>query len=241
MKKEKVEEKIGNFLPAEFGGWLIKGIKDWSQGNVGAFSPLYYLINNENLIFDLRNIYDALSDRSQENFRKGIAIALSGYPKKINRKTAISLLYLAGKINCKEIQPVINNWLDQLDMEKEFYALVLSVVAELSPANGVAHTLRKIVGVKELFHYKYTPLVFTALCRAKPEKFFDHLKLLRDHFKILHEKEGDADAYMTARRITYYVSLDIITNNLWRFKEADKWLVKAFFVGEKAPLIIKYR
>lgn len=249
-KKENIK-KIENFSAEEFAEWLRKGIDDLHNGKVESFKPLHYLIGeSDNIISDLSNIYNASSDKSQKRFRNGIVIGLYGYPEKISLEVAATLLRLAGEISCKEILPVINNWVNQYkfyflpkwdrdpeinnEKQQEFFALVLRVIAELSPANGVAHTLRKLVGVK-LFHYEYAPLVFTALCHAEPKNFISHLDLLRDHFKILHERGGYTNVHITARHIVCYVPLDIITENLWR---ADKWLIKGLLVGKKAPLAL---
>ncbi len=89
------------------------------------------------------------------------------YP--LDRKLLVNILYLAGVINNIKILPAINNWVDKkyllylappiypvsVDIakkeRKDFFTLILNVVAGLSPAKGVVKTLRKLIGIEDLF------------------------------------------------------------------------------------------
>ncbi len=253
-------KKTENFSAEKFAEWLCKGINDLRNGKVEAFHPLHYLIGkNDDIISDLSDIYDTLSGEAQKRFQNGIVLNLQRYPE-IKGYVARNLLYLAERIGCLNILPVINSWVKQgklfylpewdpynskrnnykraSEERQEFFALVLNIVAELTPAHGAVHTLRKLIGVKELFYYSYAPMVFIALCRAEPEKIISHLDLLRDHFRTLYLNEGYTGTYTTARRIVHYVAPEIIARNLWQFKEEDQWLLKALFSGNQAPLTI---
>ncbi len=89
------------------------------------------------------------------------------YP--LDRKLLVNILHLAEMIGNDKILSAINNWVDKkyllylsppiyptsLDSaekeRKEFFILVLTVVSALSPAKGVVKTLRKLIGIEDLF------------------------------------------------------------------------------------------
>ncbi|KJU84212.1 hypothetical protein MBAV_003597 [Candidatus Magnetobacterium bavaricum] len=127
-------------------------------------------------------------------------------------------------------------------MGRELFALTFNIVAGMSPAHNVGNVLRSLVA-SSFFQYEYAPMAFIALCRPEPEKFPEHLALLRGSFAKLHADIGTDDAYLTARRFVQYVDTSIIADNFYRCSfsnniddiKPDNWLVKALLVGEKAP------
>lgn len=130
---------------------------------------------------------------------------------------------------------------------RELFALTLDIIAGMSPAHGTGDVVRRLVG-SSFFQPGYAPRAFIALCRAEPEEFPMHLKLLRGHFTDLHQKEGTDDAFITARRFVQYVDFLVIRRNLRRLHlcarpdidplTTDNWLVEAMAIGDRAPLML---
>jgi len=248
IEKEDVKE-IVEYDAEKFAEWLLQGFSDMRDENreVTAFYPLNRIVGrgrDRDIIEGLKNIYETLSYTQKRDFRKGITISLS---KELRQNYPLrSLLHLAGRIHANEILPVVNRWIKNKSLfllkdaseRKEFFALTLDIVSGMSPADGVTHTIQLLIGAKNLFLDGYAPMAFIALCRATPEKFLEHLNLLRGSFLELHREKGEKNAFITAKRFVHYVPIEIITEKLWQMKEADKWLVKALFVGDEAPLQI---
>lgn len=245
---------LENFDAASFAGWLRRGFEDIhnKERRLTAFAPLNYFVRRHgDLTGELKNIYEVLS--VQEQFRLGIAIALSGLPP-THRSVHIvrALLHLAGRVHATEImskavQQVGNGFFGMSGNNegRELFALTLDIVAGMSPAHGVGDTVRRLVASR-FFDSGYVPRAFIALCRSEPEEFPNHLKLLRSHFAELHKMAGTEDAFITAHRFVQYVDLVVIRRNLWRLHlcakpyidplDTDNWLAQALFIGENAPL-----
>lgn len=132
------------------------------------------------------------------------------------------------------------------DEGRELFALAIDVVAGMAPASGTADTLRNFVG-SVFFRPGYAPLALVALCRAEPERFTEHLSLLRGHFAKLHTDHGVGNAAITARRVAHYVPLNVMASSLKAFElavavpDSNRWLVDALFVGEESPLEINVK
>ncbi|MBF0336852.1 MAG: hypothetical protein HQL05_03390 [Nitrospirae bacterium] len=255
-------EALESFDDKKFAQWLRRGFEDIEDTNhsarrLAAFAPLHYFVGRrDDLIDELRDIYELLSENTQEQFRLGIVTALSKLPPKPRSVPVLRmLLHLAGSIHATEILPTVmkqadDNFFDiQKDnMGRELFTLTVDIVAGMSPDKQVVGVLHKLAGSR-FFRDGYAPMTFIGLCRAEPEKFPEHLALLRGNFMSLHKKTGTDDAYLTARRFAHYVDTPIIADNLYRCSyftniynlEADNWLGKALFVGEKASLEFQKR
>lgn len=250
---------LENFDAASFAGWLRRGFEDLhnEERRLTAFAPLnYFLRRHGDLTGELKNIYDILSGSAQEQFRLGIAIAISGLPPtRRSVPTIRSLLHLAGRVHATEImtkaiQQVGNGFfgMSEHNEGRELFALTLDIVAGMSPAHSVGDTVRRLVA-SSFFDSGYAPRAFIALCRAEPKEFPKHLELLRGHFTALHRKVGTDDAFITARRFVQYVDLAVIGRNLWRLHlcarpgidplDTDNWLAEALFISENAPSLLK--
>ena len=247
---------LENFDAASFAGWLRRGFEDLhnEERRLTAFAPLNYFVRRHgDLTGELKNIYDVLSGSAQEQFRLGIAIAISGLPPtRRSVPTIRSLLLLAGRVHATEImtkaiQQVGNGFfgMSEHNEGRELFALTLDIVAGMSPAHSVGDTVQRLVA-SSFFNSGYAPRAFIALCRAEPEEFPKHLELLRGHFTALHRMVGTGDAFITARRFVQYVDLAVIGRNLWRLHlcarpgidplDTDNWLAEALFIVENAPL-----
>ncbi|MCK5320603.1 hypothetical protein KAJ61_04395 [Candidatus Parcubacteria bacterium] len=235
-------EPLKNFSVEDFADWLSHGFKDWhSDGVMKAFAPLNYFVGRlGGLTNNLKDIYDVFSGSAQMNFRFGIAQAISDLPT-VRQSVPIirSFLHLAGRINAREIFPVIvkqdfSNFFKMLEHNEgqELFALTLGIVAGMSPHHSAGDVMRLLVDSR-FFRYNYAPMAFIALCRAEPKEFPEHLRFLRRHFTKLHQKEGTNNAFITARRFVKYVDPAIIEDKLWQidFKD-DNWLVTAMTVNE---------
>ena len=249
---------LESFDASAFANWLRCGFEDLDheEKRLRAFAPLNYFVGHYgDLTSDLKNIYDVLSGSAQEELRFGIARAFSDLPP-AQRSVPIvrSLLHLAGRVHAPEIFPEVikqvgNGFfgMPEYNEGRELFALTLDIVAGMSPAHGVGDAVRRLVG-SSFFQPGYAPRAFIALCRAEPEEFPMHLKLLRGHFTDLHQKKGTDDAFITARRFVQYVDFLVIGRNLWRLYlcarpdvdalNTDNWLVEAMAVDDRAPLIL---
>ena len=249
---------LESFDASAFANWLRCGFEDLDheERRLRAFAPLNYFVGHYgDLTSDLKNIYDVLSGSAQRELRLGIARALSDLPP-AQRSVPIvrSLLHLAGRVHAPEIFPEVikqvgNGFFGMPEHieGRELFALTLDIVAGMSPAHGVGDAVRRLVG-SSFFQPGYAPRAFIALCRAEPEKFPMHLKLLRGHFADLHQKEDTDDAFITARRFVQYVDSAVIVRNLWRLHlcvrpdidalNTDNWLVEAMVVDGRTPLML---
>lgn len=255
----KQVKPLESFDASAFANWLRCGFEDLhhEERRLTAFAPLNYFVGHYgDLTSDLKNIYDVLSGSAQRDLRLGIARALSDLPS-AQRSVPIvrSLLHLAGRVHAPEIFPEVikqvgNGFfgMPELNEGRELFALTLDIVAGMSPAHGVGDAVRRLVG-SSFFQPGYAPRAFIALCRAEPEEFPMHLKLLRGHFTDLHQKEGTDDAFITARRFVQYVDSAVIARNLWRLHlcarpdvdalNTDNWLAEAMAFNDSAPLMMK--
>ena len=249
---------LESFDASAFANWLRRGFEDLhhEERRLTAFAPLNYFVGHYgDLTSDLKNIYDVLSGSAQGELRFGIARAFSDLPP-AQRSVPIvrSLLHLAGRVHAPEIFPEVikqvgNGFFGMPDYNegRELFALTLDIIAGMSPAHGTGDVVRRLVG-SSFFQPGYAPRAFIALCRAEPEKFPMHLKLLRGHFTDLHQKEGTDDAFITARRFVQYVDFAVIARNLWRLYlcarpdidalNTDNWLVEAMVVDDRTPPLI---
>jgi len=241
-----------------FANWLRRGFEDLDHDKrrVTAFAPLNYFVRREDDITrELKNIYDLLSGTAKEQFRLGIAIALSVMPPTLKSVSTVRhLLHLAGRVYATEIFPEVvkkigNGFFgfSEHNEGRELFALSLNIVAGMSPAYGVGDTVRRLVS-SSFFQPDYAPMAFVALCRAEPEEFYKHLELLRGSFSALHRDRGTNDAYITARRFVQYVDLEVIGRNFWHLYlcskpgidtfSTDNWLAEALFLCDNAPLLL---
>ncbi len=234
----------------DFADWLYNGFKNWQTNQLEPFKPLHNEIRrlavDDNVISALGNIYDQLPKNTQQKFRNGIVKSLYYDLLPSERPILKYFLHLAGRIEAPEIIPVIVYWTNTdflnyiqegdygIDKRAEFFALVVDIVAGLAGATDVSNVL-KMLARHELFSFKYTPMIFVALCRTEPNNFLMHLLFTEHMFKELHREYDTEGAHITAKRVAHYVPLDIIQENL---DKMDKWLLHAFFIDEKAPLKI---
>jgi hypothetical protein len=251
-------EPLEGYTAQAFANWLRRGFEDLDHDKkrVTAFAPLnYFVFREDDITRELKNIYDLLSGTAKEQFRLGIAIAISLMPPTLKSVTTVShLLHLAGRVYATEIFPEVvkkigNGFLGFSEHSKgrELFALSLNIVAGMSPAYGVGDTVRRLVN-SSFFQPGYAPMAFVALCRAEPEEFYKHLALLRGSFSALHRNRGTNDAYITAHRFVQYVDLEVIGRNFRQLYlcskpgidtfSTDNWLGEAMFIGDNAPLLL---
>ena len=252
-------EPLKEYSAQAFANWLRRGFEDLyhDKRRLMAFAPLNYFVRrDDDITRELKNIYDLLSGTAKEQFRIGIAIALSSLmpPTLKSVSTVRHLLHLAGRVYATEIFPEVvkkigNGFFGLSEHNKgcELFALSLDIVAGMSPAYGVVDTVRRLVS-SSFFQPGYAPRAFVALCRAEPEEFYKHLELLRGSFSVLHRDKGTNDAYITANRFVQYVDLEVIGRNFWHLYlctkpgidtlSTDNWLGEALFIGDNAPLLL---
>ncbi len=229
-------KKVEDWTAKDFSEWFLEGIKHWQKGWPAAFFPFNYQIGRkENLIEDLVDLYHwfgLMRGDKQKKFSVGLKMALQ-------KQKSRELLYLAKELKLSDVVfSVVNKWInsDLSSFNKDFLAIVLNVVCEMSSVDGrMSDILRKIVRKRRIRPQiaEFAPMIFIALCRTEPEKWVEHLSLLR---KELAGAKGPAQ--ITAHRFAECVHSDVIAKNLWRIRPEDKWLIKALFTEKNAPLQI---
>lgn len=252
-------EQLEELDQQQFAAWLRRGFEDLfhEDREVTAFAPMHHYIGRQSdIIDDLKNIYDALSGTAKENFRLGVKLSFSSLPPENQYIPLIrSFLHLAGKIHAVEILPEVvkqigNGYfgIPYNNEGNELFALSLDIVSGMAPYSDVGDIVRRLAG-SSFFKSDYAPLAFFALFRTEPDKFPDHLKLLRPDFTKLHKNRGTRTSFITALRFVQYVDLETISKNLWWLYltmnpqivdtfTSDNWIGEALFAGEKAPLLL---
>ena len=245
-----------------FADWLRRGFEDiyFEPRKLTAFAPLNYFVNRRgDLTGELRDIYDILSGTAQKDFRSGIAIALSNLPPTFRSvPIARGLLHLAGRVYAPEILPIaiqqIGNGffgMPEDDAGREIFALTLDIIAGMSPSHNVGYVVRRLVA-SSFFQVDYAPRAFIALCHAEPERFPEHLDLLRSSFAELHKKAGLDGTDITARRFAQYVDVAVIAHNLYHvflsqdpsvfpYLNTDNWFGDALFLCSNSPFYLIMR
>jgi len=253
--KVKVKQ-IDGFSAKEFESWLLSGFRDMSfeERELIAFAPLHYFIGyHDNVILDLKTIYDALSGTGQKNFRLGVVSAFSGLaPYSQNYSLVTLFLQLAGKCPVHEILPEIvkqigNGYFGKPNNDSiELFALSLDIISGMAPYCEVGNALRQLEA-STFFRPQYAPMTFIALCRAEPDNFLDHFDLLRSHFFNFHKEKGKNGTTITTRRFVHCVNLELISKKIWWLnltsrpgadnqKHCDNWFGEALFLADDAPL-----
>jgi len=201
----------------DFRDWLTAGYKDLARPDTRAkaFTPLHLLVGHGDITNELKSLYDVLSGGAQILFRKGLADAISALPTEAEAVPVLrELLHFAGRIKALEVLPKLipqvgSGFFGMPDRDegRKLFALAIDVVAGMAPASGTADTLRNFVG-SVFFRPGYAPLALVALCRAEPERFTEHLSLLRGHFAKLRTDHGVGNAAITARLVAHYAPLN---------------------------------
>lgn len=251
-------EQLEAFSQEEFASWLKRGFGDLhhSARELNAFAPLHYYIGSQrnDIIEDLKNIYNELSETAKENFCLGIKLLFSSLPPEPQYVPLVRyLLHLASKVHAVQILPEIvkqigNGFfgIPEKNEGKELFALSLDILTGMATFLGVADTVRQLVG-SSFFKSYYAPAAFYTLFRSEPENFSDHLALLRHDFTRLHSEVGTDECYLTATTVVQYIDLEILRKNLWFLYLtrnpkiigtfiSDNWLGEALFIGKHAPL-----
>ncbi len=250
--------RLQDFKTKDFVDWLINGFKDISDDkkSLNAFYPLNYFVGHDDLINELKNIYYLLQPNVKQKFRESIAQGLSNLPPEISSVSTVrGLFHLAGRIKATEVLPVVKQYLEngffsikENNSGSELFALTLDVVGGMSSVSEDGKVMRNLVN-SNFFKFDYSPMAFISLCQSEPEKFPDHLKLLRKDFAKMHKEKGTNNAYITAKRFVHYVDTKIIADNLYLAKliplvnpenfDNDNWLGQAMFIGKNTSLELK--
>jgi hypothetical protein len=252
---EKDIAKLEKYDASKFALWFRRGFTTIeaidNKRRLTAFEPLNYFVRSQDdLTGQLKEIYDTLSPLVQDEFRIGIAKAIADLPRESKSFPILrELLYLAGRIPATEtvshlIRRVGNGFFGMPADEggAGLFALTLNIVAGMD-FHDAAFSVQRLAASK-YFHYKYAPITFIALCRAEPDKFPEHLALLRSSFSRLHKEIGVKDAYFTAHRFAHYVDMTLIRENMRKTMfdpsdsqsfDSDNWLWDASFLDGKLP------
>ena len=253
LEKEDVR-KLEYFEANEFADWFFSGMIDINEEDKRPFSPLHLYIGRHELIRDIKEVYDLLSGRSKINFSKGLTEAIYRMPKE-NKYCEIieKLLFLVGAINDVRALPAIiahvgNGFFGKCQKNAEkLYIISFNIICGMIPSPKVKEAVLRLIA-SSFFRYNYAPMAFIALCASSPKEFPDHLRLLRDHFTLLHKEEGYENVFMTAKRFTHYVDDHIIAKKLHSIyvttdpaidsEKTDAWLIDSLFFDANAQLCL---
>lgn len=251
---------LESFDSLEFANWLKNGFRliNTKEGRLDAFKPFHYFIRTQDshiiendVIENLKKIYNALSPKAKAKFHDSLRIAFSKL-KKDNDMFYLGqeFLHLSARIASPEGLPEIikqleKGALDSLDKKKrkELFANILSTTCGMSKYqetryDKVPDLIRELKGNPH-FEFGYSPMAFIALSRAEPDTFYRHLALLRKDFSRLLKRDGTEDIHITGHRFIHYVGIERLFSNFDemsfcpqdsnRILNYDNWLIHAVF------------
>lgn len=255
-------EPVRLYSVDEFERWIRIGFESLVNGDSTSvtlpFDPLDVFIDlNEDLTLDLKAIYDAFPPQTQDNFRRGLAAALSHLPStKRSVRVFQELLFLASAIKAHEVLPVLptkvgNGFfgIAETSDKRKIFVTTLDTIASMASLDTVNRNVPKVIKTlinSRFFISEYADTAFIALCQVSPEKFPEHLEELREHFnKLLKDK---IITFNQTQELTWQfvnsIGLNVIADNLQYLKAypaqrkepSDYWFLKALFGGDQPPL-----
>jgi hypothetical protein len=253
-------EPLESFEIEDFARWLRTGIEGYvfNFNRSRLFDPLHLFVRRgDDLTTDLKVIYSVLSPHSQARFRQGIASALSQLPGEERYMLVFrELMLLAGAIRAQEILPILivrlgNGFfgLTANEMTQNLFFDALDTVAGMAaPGSKAMDCLHSLI-YSSFFQPEYADFALIALCRASPEEFPQHLKMLHGHIhQLLTRHVINADQLQSiAWQFVETIPVNVIAKHLVQLKlssidendPSDEWMVEALFGGNEPPLICR--
>jgi hypothetical protein len=197
-------------------GWLRSGLHGWflepPLGSPSSFAPATRFIGRtqvDDLATDLAAIYHRVPEQRQVGWRRAAAELISELPARVEYAPILeTLLNLARSMPAYSVLARVPGRMDDTDfgiMETRatggLFGTALETALDLtveSPA--AAKSLLLLVGKPGFGRYRhYARLILVALCRADPDRWWQHVVLLTDF--ILDTAEGpsmESDTRLTS-------------------------------------------
>ena len=209
--------KKQNEATKEITSWLRTGLEEYffEEKGAWAFVPEAEIIaSSPDLIFGLKNVYEAMPVRQQEAFRQATADLLESLPHSdkyiIIFECLISLIKL---LPAPEALDAISKRLghsffgkSQDDTSNSLFAHALMAVAEMAdkaPKGDATKCLLKLI-TSSNFDSAYSGIALIALCKAEPDDLVEHLGLLSEPLrKMFYEFELDNDSILELMTIIF--------------------------------------
>ena len=228
--------KKQNEATKEITSWLRTGLEEYffEEKGAWAFVPEAEIIaSSPDLIFGLKNVYEAMPVRQQAAFRQATADLLESLPHSdkyiIIFECLISLIKL---LPAPEALDAISKRLghsffgkSQDDTSNSLFAHALMAVAEMAdkaPKGDATKCLLKLI-TSSNFDSAYSGIALIALCKAEPDDLVEHLGLLSEPLrKMFYEFELDNDS------ILELITIIFSAVGLERFVDAISSIVSGF-------------
>ena len=228
--------KKQNEATKEITSWLRTGLEEYffEEKGAWAFVPEAEIIaSSPDLIFGLKNVYEAMPVRQQEAFRQATADLLESLPHSdeyiIILERLISLIKL---LPAPEALDAISKRLghsffgkSQDDTSNSLFAHALMAVAEMAdkaPKGDATKCLLKLI-TSSNFDSAYSGIALIALCKAEPDDLVEHLGLLSEPLRMMFDEfELDSDS------ILELITIIFSAVGLERFVDAISSIVSGF-------------
>ena len=221
--------------------WLETALDGYIKDDLGrwAFRPLErYIGVRDDLVDDLRAIYDSLAASAQARWRDAIRDILAIHGRDISkRKTTRVLITLATLIRSQEVLDVLPGILSG-SQDDDLLDLTVEAATSLASQTETSRRCLERIRTSPAFTSHYAGLVLVALCHADPDNWLNHVKELGVAMgKLASRLDPDSTALrFYASNILQSISLSRITasalNNLGTVSNGEaEWLPKAWLEG----------
>ncbi len=253
----KLDERLGElykYTEDDFNHWFINGFKGYYDSDYKkrflAFDPLNaYIGLTEDLTKELGYLYAHLKGENVKiKFKKALAKTFNDLlTHESDAPILRSIMFLTSYLKIRElIIPIVNAAekgfysVQNNNINIELFVIAMDVVCHLSERPYSGDNIRRLVQ-SNYFKSIYAPKVFISLCKSEPERYPEHLKLLKNDFFKIH-KRSLKNIHITANRFILYVRLEIIAKYFDQISLSednqpnDNWLIAELFRGDDSLL-----
>ena len=165
----------------EIARWLETALDGYIKDDMGrwAFRPLErYIGVRDDLVDDLRAIFDSLTAPAQGRWRDAIRDILAIHGRDISkRKTTRVLITLATLIRSQEVLDVLPGILSG-SQDDDLLDLTVEAATSLASQTEASRRCLERIRTSPAFTSHYAGLVLVALCHADPDNWLNHVKEL---------------------------------------------------------------
>ena len=165
----------------EIARWLETALDGYIKDDMGrwAFRPLErYIGVRDDLVDDLRAIYDSLTASAQGRWRDAIRDMLAIHGRDISkRKTTRVLLTFATVIRSHEVLDVLPSILSG-SQDDDLLDITVEAATSLASQTEASRRCLDRIRTSPAFTSHYAGLILVALCHADPDNWLHHVKEL---------------------------------------------------------------
>ena len=220
----------------EITSWLRTGLEEYFFEEKGAWafvSEAEIIASSPDLIFGLKNVYEAMPVRQREAFRQATADLLESLPHSDKYITIFEcLISLIKLLPVPEALDAISKRVGHSffgkshnDDGNSLFAHALMAVSEMAdkaPKGDATECLRKLI-TSSNFDSAYSGIALIALCKAEPDGLVEHLGLLSKPLRMMFDEfELDSDS------ILELITIIFNTVGLGQFVDAINSIVSEF-------------